>query len=147
MDAAPPSFDPVAYLSAALTELDACAERAVEAARSRRADDALKAARMMQSLLIGRRDVLRQIEVLGRSKRVPLAVRRSVRNTARPLLISIERRVLILKTIFEARRDRAEALCTALRQATTTHSVYSRQSGAGTQVVNRTVGHIVAVSA
>lgn len=141
------SFDPVAYLTAAFEEMNACAERAALAATSGNAPDALSAIGTMQSLLLGRETILRQIAAMLRTKRVHPERRAAIRNVVTPALETFGRHLRVLEAHARAAQVRAEAVREALRAATSTHSTYTAGPYGKVKMVRTTHHHSVAITA
>ena len=147
MNAPNPAFDPVAFVTTVLGEMNVCAERAVAAAKSGQAQEALCAIGTMQSLLIGRRDIMKEIAYMVRSKRVNPTLRAAIREAAAPKIAALDHNIRTLHALVRAWEVKAEVLRSVLRTATTTHSVYTNGPRTGVRMVQQTVRHTIAISA
>jgi hypothetical protein len=147
MSAPTPAFDPVAFVAKAIADLNQNAAQAVEASKAAQTQDVLRAVAAMQSLMRDRLSVLREIAGMLNNPSINPDVQQAIRDVAAPGVAVFNGHLRQLESMTKVWQARANILRAALREATTTHSVYAAGTHSGVKLVQQTVHHAVTLSA
>lgn len=149
---APAGEDIVEALRGVLSAIGEDAERAAEAARQGKTDQALWAAYDMQRRVTANGDLLKRAVHARRSKRVPPETRQSVAAAAAEGIVPLAAAVRRLAVELQVRKKRQEAIANALRARVSAPArVYTASGGAaatgrgGGVRANETVRHVLAI--